>query len=127
MRVLVIDDDVAIQEFIQFALEDEGHQVRCASNGLVGLAEVAAFAPEVILLDMNMPVMNGWEFARAYAAMESRQYPAPIIVLTAAGDAPERARQLAAMGYLGKPFDLQELTDRVHQIGAVGGGGSAQP
>ena len=103
-----------------------GTRVRCASNGLVGLAEVVAFAPEVILLDMNMRVMNGWEFARAYGMMESPPDPAPIIVLTAAGDAPERARQLAAMGYLGKPFDLQELTNRVEQIRAGGGGESAR-
>jgi DNA-binding response OmpR family regulator len=115
VRVLVVDDDPGIVAFIRLALEDEGYEVRTAPNGQEALQRAAEFAPHVILLDMNMPVMSGWEFAEAYAE-RAPPPPAPIIVITAAGDAATRARQLGAAGFLGKPFDLDELSARVAAV-----------
>jgi DNA-binding response OmpR family regulator len=122
MRVLAIDDDADIRSFVRAALEDEGHDVQVAPDGKVGLRLAQAFAPEVILLDMNMPVMNGPEFVRAYSEVLPPPEHAAIIVITAAprGDVAARARQLAAAGYLGKPFELQDLVDGVEAAGAGG-------
>jgi CheY-like chemotaxis protein len=106
-RILVIDDDEDIRDVVQLVLGQAGHQVRCAENGRVALDMVADSEPELILLDMRMPVMDGWEFMRLYRAT-----PEPrgcVIVLTAARDARAWAAQVGADGYLAKPFDLRDL------------------
>lgn len=105
--ILVVDDDQGIRDFVGMALTDEGYDVVTAPHGAAALELATARAPSVILLDMRMPIMDGWEFARVY-----RQRPgphAPIVVFTAARDAQERAAQIAADGVLPKPFDLTEL------------------
>jgi len=71
------------------------------------LVEAATRGPDVILLDMKMPVMDGWEFARVYRAAPGQH--APIVVVTAAADAAGRAAEVAADGHLPKPFDLDDL------------------
>ncbi len=63
--------------------------------------------PDLVLLDMRMPIMDGWEFARRYR--RGPEPHAPIVVLTAARDAAERAAEIDANGYLGKPFGVEEL------------------
>ncbi len=81
------------------------------SNGSAGLQATLETAFDLILLDMRMPVMDGWELAREYRA---RPGPcAPVIVVTAARDAAERAAEIDADGYLSKPFSLEELLDIV--------------
>jgi two-component system chemotaxis response regulator CheY len=105
--VLVIDDDESIRDFLTTALTDEGYVVLTAANGRAALDILADVAPGLILLDMRMPVMNGWEFAGLY-----RQQPGPhaaLVVMTAARDAIDRASQIEADGLLAKPFDLDEL------------------
>jgi CheY-like chemotaxis protein len=106
-RVLVVEDQQDIREFVAFVLQSEGYCVSTADNGAVALEQVARKPVNVVLLDMRMPVMDGWAFAEAY-----RQRPgphAPIVVLTAANDAPVRAAQIQAEAYLGKPFELDDL------------------
>jgi DNA-binding response OmpR family regulator len=115
-RVLVIDDDPSIREAIGFVLGDEGFQVEEAPNGLAALAAIDRRHPDVILLDMKMPVMDGWEFARRYRARYGRR--APIIVVTAAQDAAQRGADVGADDYLAKPFDLDVLVQRV--IASIG-------
>jgi CheY-like chemotaxis protein len=105
--VLVVDDDESIREFVSVALSDEGYDVVTASDGASALETVGREHPSVILLDMRMPIMDGWEFSRAYRALPEPH--APIIVVTAARDAEERASQIQAEGYLAKPFDLDDL------------------
>jgi len=107
--VLVVDDDQALREVIEWALVDEGFLVTVAENGAAALRVVEQTAPSAILLDMRMPVMDGWEFARSYRELAVPH--APVIVLTAAQDAAEWARQIDAADYLGKPFDMSELLD----------------
>jgi DNA-binding response OmpR family regulator len=82
-----------------------------AENGEAALRVVEQTAPSAILLDMRMPIMDGWEFARSYRELSVPH--APLIVLTAAQDAAEWARQIDAADYLGKPFDMSELLDTV--------------
>ncbi len=106
-HVLVVEDQPDIRDFVALVLENEGYRVTTAGNGAIALEEVARQRVDVVLLDMRMPVMDGWTFAHVY-----RQQPgphAPIVVLTAAQDAAERAAQIQADGYLGKPFLLDDL------------------
>jgi CheY-like chemotaxis protein len=106
-HVLVVEDQPDIRDFVALVLENEGYRVTTADNGAIALEHVARESIDVVLLDMRMPVMDGWAFASAY-----RQRPgphAPIVVLTAAQDAAARAAQIQADGYLGKPFQLDDL------------------
>ena len=119
-RVLVVDDDEAILEFIGEALADEGYEVLTALNGEEALALAVGSnpRPDLILLDMRMPVMDGWDFARAYHDLPGPH--APIVVITAARDAATAAEEIGAAGYLAKPFSLQELLDLVGRFAGSG-------
>jgi CheY-like chemotaxis protein len=114
--ILVVDDDPQILEFVSLALADEGYAVVTASNGAVALERVREHSPALILLDMTMPVMDGWQFAREYRANPGPH--APIVCVTAAQNAGERAAQINADASLPKPFDLDNLLDLVEQLTA---------
>lgn len=114
VRVLVVDDDDAIRQFIQMALEGSGYEVATAEDGQEALAAVQAAPPRVILLDMRMPIMDGWAFTRAYR--ETPPPHAPIVVLTAARDAGEYASDVDADAFLAKPFNLRELLGLVGRL-----------
>jgi DNA-binding response OmpR family regulator len=113
MRVLVVEDDDAIRELVDLVLSSAGYEVLTAPNGAAALQVIGHANPDLVLLDMRMPIMDGWEFARRYRA--SPEPHAPILVLTAARDAAARAAEIDANGYLGKPFDMQELLALVSQ------------
>jgi CheY-like chemotaxis protein len=105
--ILVVEDDDDIREVVASFLQDAGYTVAAAANGAVALEMVERDPPLAILLDMKMPIMDGWEFARQYR--DQPIPPAPIIVMTAAHDAAARGSQVNAVGVLGKPFDLDDL------------------
>lgn len=113
MQVLVIDDDDSIREFVSLALADEGYDVRSATDGQAALNAIATQPPDLILLDMRMPVMDGWEFARRYRERPGPK--APIVVITAAHEAANRAAQIGAQDHLSKPFKLESLFDLVEK------------
>src|SRR4029079_6286856 len=105
--------DQAIREIVDMALSDEGYEVLTATDGADALLLVARRSPSVILLDMRIPVVDGWQFARAY-----RQTPgshAPIVVVTAAAEAGTRATEIDAEGVLPKPFRISELLTVVNR------------
>ena len=106
-RVLVIDDDPSIRRVVGYVLSDEGYQVDEAPNGELALEAIERRHPDLILLDMKMPVMDGWEFARRYRERHGNR--APIIVVTAATDAAMRGADVEADDFLAKPFDLDTL------------------
>jgi two-component system chemotaxis response regulator CheY len=111
--ILVVDDDEIILSTLALFLADEGYAVVTAGNGQEALERAARQHLQLILLDMKMPVMDGWAFAAAY---RERPGPhAPIIVMTAARDARGRAAEIAADGCLAKPFDLDHLLDLVRR------------
>jgi two-component system, chemotaxis family, chemotaxis protein CheY len=115
-RILVVDDDPDIREVVSLTLEDEGYEVQSAGNGAIAMEHLQTWRPDVILLDMRMPVMDGWEFATRY-----RQTPgphAPIVVITAAHDAAERAAQISADGAVAKPFNVDDLLKEVNRFTA---------
>ncbi|HEY1387706.1 MAG TPA: response regulator [Ktedonobacterales bacterium] len=105
--ILVVDDDDTIAMTLESFLVEEGYPVMVAHNGQEALERVEESSPAVILLDMKMPVMDGWAFASAYRQQDGPH--APIIVMTAAHDSRQRASEIAADGFVPKPFDLDEL------------------
>ena len=113
-RVLVVEDDPAIRQLIAFALSDEGYEVEEAANGRTALERVERQHPDLIILDMKMPEMDGWQFARLYRARYDHRVP--IIVLTAARDAAQRSGDIEAEDYVAKPFDLDQLIGHVKGI-----------
>lgn len=105
--VLVVDDDEDILELIQLVLGSDGYQVLRALNGREALAVVASQMPDLILLDLKMPVMDGPAFA---SELRHRyQSVPPIVVVTAADDARKRANAVAAADWLAKPFEPADL------------------
>ena len=109
--VLVVDDDDDIREVLEMALEEQGYVVSQASNGREALEVVSQEMPSLILLDMKMPVMNGWEFAAELGQRYAQR--APIVVISAAEDARRRAAEVGAQGWIGKPFELDDLLEIV--------------
>lgn len=118
-RVLIVDDDQHILGFLGLALEDEGYDVATAPNGAVALERVAERAPALIILDLWMPVMDGWRFLRAYR--ERAEPQAPVIALTAAQYDASRQTLTEADAFLTKPFSLDELIDLVRALARTGG------
>lgn len=107
IRLLLVEDEPDIRELLTLVLSERGYEVLAVADGAIALDEVGRFSPALILLDMRMPVMDGWSFARAY-----RQTPTPhaaLVVMTASRDARCAADEVGAEGYVAKPFDLVEL------------------
>jgi len=112
-RVLVVDDDPAICEFVTTLLADEGYEVASALHGAAALQLVGSYQPDIILLDLQMPVMDGATFLRHYAQMPSPH--ARVVVMSAARDI-RRAIAGAPMAVvLEKPFQITDLLDLLAQ------------
>ena len=110
--VLVVDDEPEVVLVLQFSLEAEGYQTLAASNGLQALEEIAAHHPDLMVLDIMMPLMDGFEVTRRIRAEKIRT---PILLLTAR-DAPEdivRGLSAGADDYVTKPFSLDVLVARI--------------
>jgi CheY-like chemotaxis protein len=116
--VLVVDDDASILDTVSSILAGEGYDVVSASSGQDALAAVARTRLVLILLDMRMPVMDGWAVARA---LRERDNKVPIVVMTAAESAKRWAEEVGADGYLAKPFGLDELLETVARFRTPGG------
>ena len=114
--VLVVDDERDIRSTVAEMLELEGYAVDEAANGADALVMVERHAPDVILLDMRMPVLDGWGFA---AELRRRGRQIPIVVMTAARDAARWADEIAASGALSKPFAFEELLRAVREAHAT--------
>ena len=105
--VLVVDDDADMIEVIELVLQDAGYKTRSALNGQLALAAVAAQMPALIVLDMLMPVMNGWQFVQEFRARYGRDVP--IVVATAAEHVRSRTDALDVSAVLPKPFEVSDL------------------
>ena len=113
--ILVVDDDPSILTTISEVLDLEGYPVQTATNGAEALRAVERARPSLILLDMRMPVLDGWGFARA---LQERGVKLPILVMTAAQNARRWAEEIGADGHIAKPFDLPDLLDTVERLRA---------
>lgn len=112
--ILLIEDDRNISELLQLYLEKEGYSVRAAYDGRQGLETFRTVQPDLILLDVMMPVMNGWDTCRAIRA-ESQ---VPIIMLTAKSETDDKVMGLktGADDYVTKPFEMKEVLARIEAI-----------
>lgn len=108
--ILVVEDDPSILAMVVQILRGEGYPVVAAKNGAEGLAVIDPVPPSLILLDMRMPRMDGWQFA---AALRERGITSPILVMTAAENAKRWAEEIGADGYVTKPFDFRALLTSV--------------
>ena len=112
-RVLVVDDEPQVRATIREALSLEGYDVTEASNGAEALALLPTVLPEVIVLDLWMPVMDGWAFRRAQAVSHAQ---IPVIVISALDLSSTRLEELGADALIGKPFDLDVLYSAVADV-----------
>jgi len=114
-RVLVVDDDPSILDTVTAILTSEGYQVAAANGGEEALAMLRSWHPTLVLLDMRMPIMDGWAVARAMRESGSK---VPIVVMTAAENARRWADEIGAAGHLDKPFGLDQLLSCVEEHGS---------
>jgi CheY-like chemotaxis protein len=102
-RVLVVDDEEDVRSFVRLILEDAGYEVETAMDGREGLKAIHLSRPDLVLLDLMMPVMDGWQVL----AGVGRHHP-PFVVLSASNE-PERARKEGAVALVSKPFQVRDL------------------
>jgi CheY-like chemotaxis protein len=112
--ILVVDDDPTILATVSETLDMEGYPVVTATNGREALEAVERDSPTIVLLDMRMPVLDGWGFMRV---ARERHMNLKVVVMTAAADARRWAAEIGAQGVLAKPFELDELIAAVERMG----------
>lgn len=118
-RVLAVDDDPTILRLLQVNLEMEGHEVLTAENGQSALAAIRADRPEVVLLDVMMPEMDGFQVCEAVRA-DPDIADTPIVFVSARAQQSDLDRGYAsgADGYITKPFDPLELIETIERLAA---------
>jgi CheY-like chemotaxis protein len=113
--VLVVDDDLYLSEIIADVLEAEGHIARQASNGVEALEQIRKSKPQLILLDLMMPVMNGWELADVLRG-NPEWADIPVVIITANYHADRKQQVLGARAVITKPFDIDRLVQVVEEF-----------
>ena len=113
-KILVVDDDKNICELLRLYLVKEGYSVTMAHDGEAALTDFDKLHPDLVLLDVMMPVMDGWEVCRKIRAKDNT----PIIMLTAKGETYDKVLglELGADDYIVKPFDAKEVTARIKAV-----------
>lgn len=124
MRILIVEDERKMAELLKKGLEEENHSVSVAFNGREGLDSAASAEFDVIVLDLMLPVVDGFEFARRFRRTNNRT---PILVLTARDGIGDivKALDLGVDDYLTKPFSFDELLARVRALARRGTGSRA--
>ena len=114
MRILVVDDNRDILELVQRVLLTYGYDVVIARDGLEALQQDANTNPDLIVLDVNLPVLDGWEVCRRIKGRRD----VPIMLLTVRAERAdiESSREAGADDHLPKPFDIAEFLDRINQL-----------
>lgn len=116
MRVLVIDDDPSVRQMLELIFVLEGFEVHTSSDGTEGLSAVAAIAPDVIVLDVMMPRMDGHEVARRLHADPNHDIPIVFCSAMTAADEVWDGYRLGAASYVSKPFDPQQMVDEITRV-----------
>ncbi|MBQ6698761.1 MAG: response regulator transcription factor [Oscillospiraceae bacterium] len=113
-RVLIIEDDPNIAELISLYLEKDGFDVTLASDGKAGVDTFFSIHPDIVLLDIMLPEMDGWEVCREIRKSDKT----PIIMLTAKDETADKVTglELGADDYISKPFDMKEVIARIHAV-----------
>lgn len=115
MKLLIVEDEVRMAELLRKGLTEEGHYAVCASDGVEGLAMAKDYEFDVIILDVMMPRMSGYELAKRLRAEKNRT---PVLMLTAKDAVPDvvRGLDLGADDYMTKPFSFDELLARLRAV-----------
>jgi DNA-binding response OmpR family regulator len=116
-RVLIAEDEATLAWVEQFNLESEGYEVRVAPEGRAAVEELQAFAPDVLILDVMLPYLDGWSILATLSELPDHRRPRVILVSAAAG-VMDRAQSegVAVESVLSKPFDMDELIGRVAEL-----------
>ncbi|MBQ7768904.1 MAG: response regulator transcription factor [Oscillospiraceae bacterium] len=114
ISVLIVEDDANIRELLQMYLEKDGYAVTLAADGGQGLDKFRSIKPDLVLLDVMMPVMDGWAVCKAIRA----EGDTPVIMLTAKGETDDKVMGLksGADDYVTKPFEMKELLARIEAV-----------
>jgi len=113
--VLIVDDDERVREYVRVNLEMEGYSVREAASAEEGLSALDDEPPDLILLDVMMPQVDGWEMLRRVQERHGVG-SIPVVMFSGQLDAGSEAAQRGAQGFVGKPFDLRALIEQTKQI-----------
>lgn len=126
VKVLVVDDEASIAGAVSYALQREGYTVQTAGNGEKALERVESFQPDVMVLDVMMPKLNGYEVCRR---LEGRERKPAILLLTVKDDIVDKVLglELGADDYMTKPFDMREIMARVKALSRRRGAETAAP
>jgi CheY-like chemotaxis protein len=108
--VLVVDDDADIRRVLHLILEFAGYTAVLASNGVEAIERVTEQTPALVLLDLNMPMVSGWD---VHDELRRRRLGIPVVFMTAAESAWVQAEQHGAQGALPKPFDIDDVLSTV--------------
>ena len=113
-RILIVEDDGNIRELLRLYLEREGYEIFEAENGAVGLEQWKRCKPDMLLLDVMMPVMDGWEVCKKIR----EESDVPIIILTAKGETFDKVNglEMGADDYIVKPLEVREVVARVRAV-----------
>ena len=115
--VLVVDDEPQVVWVLQFSLESEGYETYTANNGVEALDRIAEHHPQLMVLDVMMPRMDGWTVLERLLELPREQRPR-VVMVTALASLRDRAKaaELGADAYVPKPFDVDELLDVLHGL-----------
>jgi DNA-binding NtrC family response regulator len=111
--ILIVDDDRPVRDAVAMALESEGYRVQTAEHGEAALTILAVAQPSLILLDLRMPTMDGWQVK---ALLEAQAPGVPVVVMSGVARMQALAERRTAAGYLQKPFGIDELLDLVRPL-----------
>ncbi|MGB9662453.1 MAG: response regulator [Moorellaceae bacterium] len=114
-KVLVVDDEAGVRLLLELVFKEEGYQVAVAANGLLALQKIRSFQPDVVILDIKMPVMNGLEALPKIKALSPQT---KVIIITAylETNSLRQVWERGASGFLLKPFDLEAIKSEVHRV-----------
>ncbi|HRY30562.1 MAG TPA: response regulator [Elusimicrobiota bacterium] len=116
-KILVTDDEQNIVELLSVVLRAEGYEVATASNGLEALKKIQSVKPDLVILDVNMPQLDGWNVLSTIRATESTRH-LPVLMCTnkdLVSDV-ERAEALGATGYIPKPFEIERVLMKLRNV-----------
>ncbi|MCL2031196.1 MAG: response regulator transcription factor [Oscillospiraceae bacterium] len=113
-KALIVEDDTNIAQLLRLYLEKDGFAVECATDGLEALAQFRAGAPDIVLLDLMLPEIDGWTVCRSIR----QESETPVIMITAKGEIIDKIQglEMGADDYIAKPFDMKEVMARIHAV-----------
>ena len=113
-KILIVDDDSNISELLKIYFENEGYEIKIATDGVEGINYFKMYEPDLVLLDIMLPKKDGWQVCREIREMSAK----PVIMITAKGDVFDKVLglELGADDFVVKPFDMKELSARVKAV-----------